>query len=69
MLKCNIDRQKKIIRIKAKGTPYELYAEAAVLIRDIYNHIHEQAPDQADAFKNTIIGTMIDPDSPVWKEY
>lgn len=68
MLKCNIDRQKKIVRIKGNGTPYDLYAEATVLIRDIYHHIHEQSPDQAQAFKNTLIGTLLDPDSPVWKE-
>ena len=68
MLKCNIDKQKKIVRIKAKGTPHDLNVEATVLIRDIYHHIHEQAPAAAQAFKNELIGTLLDPNSPVWKE-
>lgn len=68
MLKCNIDKQKQKVRIKAKGTPHDLMVEATVMIRDIYHHIHEQAPEAAQAFKNGLLGTLLDPESPVWKE-
>lgn len=68
MLKCHIDRQKLRVRIKAKGTPHDLMVEASALIGNIYQNINKQSPDQAQAFKNTLIGTLLDPDSPVWKE-
>ena len=68
MLKCNISKQKKIVRIKANGTPHDLMVEATVLIRDIYHHINKEAPDAAQAFKNELLGTLLDPASPVWKE-
>lgn len=42
--------------------------EAAAIVRDIYHHINEQAPDAAQVFKNELIGTLLDPRSPVWKE-
>lgn len=64
MLKCKIKRH-GYIRIRAKGTPYDLMVEASALIQNIYQHIHEQSPDQAQAFKNTFIGTLLDPNSPV----
>lgn len=68
MLKCNIDKQKMKVRIKAKGTPHDLMVEAALLIHDIHRHINEQAPCAAQAFKNELLGTLLDPASPIWKE-
>lgn len=68
MLKCHIDRQKQRGRVKGKGTTYDLMVEASALIGNIYQNINKQSPDQAQAFKNTLIGTLLDPDSPVWKE-
>ena len=37
MLKCNINKEKNKVRVKANGTPHVLMIEAACLIRDIYH--------------------------------
>lgn len=68
MLKCNIDRKKNRIRIKAKGTAHDLMLETSAMIADIYRHINAAAPDAAQGFKNALVGMLLDPKSPVWKE-
>lgn len=68
MIKCHIDKFKKRVWVKANGTAHTLMVEAIVLIKDIYHHIHEQAPDAAKQFKNELIRMLLDPESPVWKE-
>lgn len=68
MLKCNIDKAKKRVRIKGSGTPHDLMVETACLIHDIHHHIQKEAPDAAKEYKMKLIGTLLDPDSPVWKE-
>lgn len=67
MLKCKIKRS-GYLRVRAKGTPHDLMVEAAALIQNIYRNINKQAPDAAQAFKNALLGTLLDPESPVWKE-
>lgn len=67
MIKCRIDKAKKHVWVKAKGTPHDLMVEATCLIRDIFRHIHEQAPDAAQQFKNELIGVLLDPKSSVWE--
>ena len=68
MLKCNINKEKNRVRIKANGTPHVLMVEAACLIGDIYHHIHAKAPDAAKQFRSELLVALLDPESPVWKE-
>lgn len=68
MLKCHIDKDKKRVWVKGNGTPRTLMVEVTCLIGDIFRHINEQAPDAAQQFKNELLGMLLDPESPVWKE-
>lgn len=68
MLKCNVDRTKNVVRVKAKGTAKELLPETVMVIKTIYDGIREASPEAAAAYKNTLIGVLLDPESPVWKE-
>lgn len=67
MLKCNINKSKNMVRVKANGTPHDLMVETATLIKDIHNHIHKESMVAASAYKMELIGMLLDPDSPVWK--
>lgn len=67
MLKCNINREKNKFRVKAKGIPRNLLAETTVLISAVYEGISRTSPEAATQYKNTLIGVLLDPDSPVWK--
>lgn len=66
MLKCNVSRAKNVIRVKAKGTAKELLPETVMVIKTIYDGIREASPEAAEAYKNTLIGVLLDPESPVW---
>lgn len=68
MLKCNINKAKKKVHIKGEGTPHDLMVETACLIHDVFHHIHKEAPDAANEYKMKLIGMLLDPESPVWKE-
>ena len=68
MLKCNINRKKNRVRVKAKGTAHDFMLETSCLIADIYKNLNAAAPDAAQGFKNALIGMLLDPKSPVWKE-
>ena len=68
MLKCRIGGKKKLIWIEAKGTGQELVVESAALVGNIYRNIHKENPAAALEFKNTIIGILLDPASPVWQK-
>lgn len=67
MIKCKI-KSNGSIRVKASGTVKDLTVETAALIEDIYQSIHQQNPEAAKGYKNTLIGILLDPNSPVWKE-
>ena len=67
MLKCNIKRNRGG-PIKACGTAEDLMAEVGVVIKKVYQAIHKQNPEAAKEFKNHLIGLLLDPKSPVWKE-
>ena len=68
MIKCNIDKKTKRVRVKANGTAADFTVEIGCLIGDIYRNINNKAPDAAQGFKNALIGMLLDPASPVWKE-
>lgn len=67
MLKCNINKKRNLVKIKAGGTGQEIVTELLCLTRDIYQHLYKENPRAALAAKNTIIGALIDPESPVWE--
>lgn len=68
MLKCKIDKKKDLISVKAKGTAKELMIDTCCIIADLYRNINNKAPAVAPVFKNELIGMLLDPQSPVWKE-
>ena len=67
MIKSNIKRQGHV-RVKASGTAQELMVETAAMIQEIYQTINAQNPEAAQGYKNNLLGTLLDPSSPVWKE-
>lgn len=67
MLKCNIKHGGKV-RVTAGGTAKDIMVETGVLIREIYRNINRQNPEAAQGYKKYLIGLLLDPDSPVWKE-
>ena len=68
MLKCNINKGKNKVWVKANGTPRIIMEESACLISDIYHNIQAQSPDAAKQFKNELLWLLLNPESPVWKE-
>lgn len=66
MIKCKIDRC-GLVRIRAKGTPHNLSVETCGLIAEIYQKMYASNEAAAEEYRRTILGTLIDPDSPVWK--
>ena len=69
MLKCKIDRKKGIVKIRTekKTDARNVSVETLALIKTIYEGIKEKNPEAAKEYKLTIIGSIIDPKSPVWK--
>lgn len=68
MLKCKIDKKTGRIRVHTKGDLGTITAEVLCLFKDVHRNIERQNPEAAKEFKNTVIGAMLDPRSPVWKE-
>lgn len=67
MLKCNIKRGGNI-RVKATGTAQDLVVETAAAIKEVYSGISKTVPMAGSEYKKRLIGLLLDPDSPVWKE-
>lgn len=67
MLKCNV-REGGTIRVKANGNVDNLVPETAVIVQAVYRGIRKKSPEMAKEFKNRMIGLLLDPESPVWKE-
>ena len=68
MLKCRISKAKSSIWVKATGTGDELTTETLMLIAEVFRGLSKQNPPVGRAFKLALIGTLIDPKSPVWEE-
>lgn len=66
MIECKIRRDKNC-RVKASGTPKDLTSELLYLIHEMYNGIKKENEPLADEFRRNLIGTMIDPNSPIFK--
>lgn len=67
MLKCNI-KKGRTIKVTATGTAEDLTVETGMVVQQIYRNIRQQNPEAADGYKLTLIGLLLDPKSPVWKE-
>ena len=68
MIKCHINKKKDHAWVKTTGTAQELMVESSLLIQQIFQGIHAQNPEAAQGYKNHLLGTLLDPGSPVWKE-
>lgn len=69
MLKCHIRRGNRGNQwLKTAGTAEDLMVEVSTLISLIYQGINRKNPEAATGFKNSLIGVLLDPNSPVWKE-
>lgn len=68
MLKCKIDRAKGTVNVSTKGDLSAITVEVLALFKELHRGIAQQNPDAAREFKNTVIGAMLDPGSPLWKE-
>lgn len=68
MLKCKIDRAKGTVRVSTKGNLDDITVEVLGIFQAIHKEIAKQNPIAAKEFKNKVIGVMLDPRSPVWKE-
>ena len=67
MLKCNIKKGRSI-RVTATGTAEDLVAETGMVVQQIFRNINRQNPEAAKGYKLHLLGLLLDPNSPVWKE-
>lgn len=67
MLKCKIKKGSRI-RVESKGTCDDLVAETGVLIQEIYRGIKREHPGVAEKYRLSVIGLLLDPNSPVWSD-
>lgn len=67
MLKCKIKKGHGI-NVKATGTAEELMLETAMVVQQVFRSIREQNPEAAKGYKLKLLGLLLDPASPVWKE-
>lgn len=68
MLKCRINKKRRMSWVRGSGTAREVLLEIAILIMVVYQGLMEKNPEVAKAFKNELLGVLLDPRSPVWKE-
>ena len=67
MLNCKVNKKTGLVKVKAGGKMDDLMPELLTVIGEVYRGIAKQNPEAAKVAKNTIIGTLIDPMSPVWR--
>ena len=69
MIKCHIQKGKKgKVWVKASGTAEDLTAETGALIQTVFQSIKNENPEAAKGYKLHLLGLLLDPESPVWKE-
>lgn len=66
MIKCKLDREKGTVIVTAKGKGENLTAETLCLIQQVYRGIREANPEAASIYRRAVIGSLLDPKSPVW---
>lgn len=67
MLKCRI-KTGGTVYVAAKGNVYNLRTETLALIQEVHRNIKKENPEAAEQYRTSIIGCLLDPRSPVWKE-
>lgn len=67
MLKCNV-RESSTVYVQARGPMDKLVTETAVVVQAVYRGILAKHPEVAKEFRNRLLGVLLDPESPVWKE-
>lgn len=67
MIKCKI-KKGGTVRVKATGTAQDMMVETATLIQEIHRNIAKTNPEAAKGYKLHLLGLLLDPKSPVWKE-
>ena len=67
MIRCRIKRGGHCI-IKASGTAQDMMVETAALVLSIYKKVRQSNPEAAEGYKDTLLLTLLAPESPVWKE-
>ena len=68
MIRSHINKNKDKVLVHTSGTAQDMMVETAVLIQQLFQGIHAQNPEAAQGYKNHLLGTLLDPSSPVWKE-
>lgn len=66
MIKCHLDREKNKVKVTAKGNGENLTAETLVLIQQVFLGIKETNQEAAAIYRRAVIGSLLDPKSPVW---
>ena len=67
MLKIHIKKDHKI-KVNATGTAKDLMLETSMMINLVHHAIQQKNPEAAKEFKNNLLGVLLSPHSPVWKE-
>lgn len=68
MIKCNIDKKRKIVKVQAGGEGYDICIETLAFIGEVYRGINRQNIAAGEAFRKTIIDGVLNPNSPVFKD-
>ena len=66
MLKCNINHQKKMGKIRFSGTNQDLFIEVGLLLKKIQTECNSQVEHSGDEFLRTLAVSMCDPTSPIY---
>lgn len=56
------------VQLKAIGSDADLFADTMVLIKRVYTHLKMVDDELAERYKNNIIFSLVDPNSPLYKE-
>lgn len=67
MIKCKADRHKGV-KVRTKGPIADVATEILGIIKVTFMEIDHHNPALAEEFKKQIIGTLIAPDSPIFRK-
>ena len=68
MIKCNVNKEKDRIKVKANGTAKTINIELMALIKELYRGIKSEDEIVAGVFREVLIAALLDPTSPIWEE-
>lgn len=67
MIKCHINRKKRVVRATVKGNINDITVETLGIIQMVFSGIAKDNSEAGKIFKKSIIGGVLDPKSPVWE--